>query len=807
MAKKKAEEEAKEKARLDAEALAKLNAEKDAAEKARLEAQALAKKKAEEEAKEKARLDAEALAKLNAEKDAAEKARLEAQALAKKKAEEEAKEKARLDAEALAKLNAEKDAAEKARLEAQALAKKKAEEEAKEKARLEAEALAKLNSEKNAAEKARLEAQALAKKKAEEEAKEKARLEAEALAKLNSEKNAAEKARLEAQALAKKKAEEEAKEKARLEAEALAKLNSEKNAAEKTRLEAQALAKKKAEEEAKEKARLEAEALAKLNSEKNTAEKARLEAEALAKKKAEEEAKRRANELASKEALAKTKRDRDKKYTSLITRANNQFIENDYTSAKNTYISALGIKPNEAFPKQRISTINDKLNKLAQEKRNSIESTDDYFNLDADLYGTEVDMAGDDGTFLLTKIEDNSDRRKYMELKRYIDSTVSNNKKSDLKDINFSQLTYQKFEELSYKISNKTGANGYGRSGSITSIGLYLNAYAEDMKNQNDAASKSSLANYEALSKLNDTYIDINTTLAKRNNGLGEAYQKYADNNAELMNVNSLNHLKTNLETFAEFEKFKDKLSEENRYKQIEARKNDGQYIEYNDLRYDKNKELVEKEKISQKFEIDYLESTVKILKENKEAGNKKISIQNAVYSEYAESVADINRELQRSSSIKTATTNKEIEKLQDKMVSQTKTDQNRVKKFSKDYSDLNDKLVAKDIEMVDVEKESQKKINEKITHVKDNLSVQKSDEIKDGLALLFPEGVTQKVYQKKNKYGEITSMTVRRVVVIGNKGNDYLYKKSKTGSYYFKNGKSISEITWDLETSGKIIQ
>ncbi|MDB4088876.1 hypothetical protein N9544_04540, partial [Flavobacteriales bacterium] len=523
-----------------------------------------------------------------------------------------------------------------------------------------------------------------------------------------------------------------------------------------------------------------------------------------AKRKAEDEAIRKANELASKEALEKTKREKEKRYSTLISKAENLFNENEYSQAKNTYASALKVKPNEVFPVQRIKAINEILNRIAQEKRSSIESTDDYFNIDADLYGTEVDMSGDDGTFLLTKIVDNSNRREYMKLTKYIDSVTTNNKKSNLRDIDFSQLTYQKFEELSDQIAKKRGPNDYGRYGNITSIGLYLNAYNEDQGSKNELVTKKLLANYDAIDKLNDKYIDTYSTLSKKYSGLGKEYQKYADNNAEMMNVNSLDHLKTNEEIFAELEEFKSKISQEHRQKQIKARENDYEYVEYSDLINDRNKKLADKESISQKFEIDYLESTVVILKEKQEAGSEKAASHNNEYEDYAEKVADVNNDLQKSSSIKTATTNKEIEELQDKIASEAKSDQERVRHTTEDYDVIIDKLAAKNEKLADANNKSQKRINEKLTDIEDNLSVQKSDGTKDELALLFPEGVTEKVYQKKNKYDEITSITVRRVVVVGNKGDDYLHKKSKTGDFYFKNGKSISETTWDLETSGK---
>ena len=118
--KRKAQREAKEKARK--ERLAKIKAEKEAKEKARKER--LAQQKAEREAKAKARK--ERLAKAKTEKEAKEKARREA--LAKAKAEKEAKIKAQQEAQA--KVKAEKEL--KAKADKQALTKQKEEQEAAE---------------------------------------------------------------------------------------------------------------------------------------------------------------------------------------------------------------------------------------------------------------------------------------------------------------------------------------------------------------------------------------------------------------------------------------------------------------------------------------------------------------------------------------------------------------------------------------------------------------------------------------------------------------------------------------------------
>ena len=48
----------------------------------------------------------------------------------------------------------------------------------------------------------------------------------------------------------------------------------------------------------------------------------------------------------------------DTKYQSAITKADGAFNSKDYASAKTAYSDALGIKPNEAYPKTKLTEIN-----------------------------------------------------------------------------------------------------------------------------------------------------------------------------------------------------------------------------------------------------------------------------------------------------------------------------------------------------------------------------------------------------------------------------------------------------------------
>lgn len=62
-------------------------------------------------------------------------------------------------------------------------------------------------------------------------------------------------------------------------------------------------------------------------------------------------------------------------------------------------------------------------------------------------------------------------------------------------------------------------------------------------------------------------------------------------------------------------------------------------------------------------------------------------------------------------------------------------------------------------------------------------------------LAQEYPEGVTEESYTEGNK------VIIRRVVVHGNKADEYSKVIAKWGTFYFKNGQSITEVMWKNET------
>ena len=83
------------------------------------------------------------------------------------------------------------------------------------------------------------------------------------------------------------------------------------------------------------------------------------------------------------------------------------------------------------------------------------------------------------------------------------------------------------------------------------------------------------------------------------------------------------------------------------------------------------------------------------------------------------------------------------------------------------------------------------------------NISItDNSDNNTQQLALDYPEGVTEKMFERKNSRGDVVEITIIRIVVRGNKGDEYRKVTSKWGLSYFKNGGVISEYIWDTESN-----
>jgi hypothetical protein len=83
----------------------------------------------------------------------------------------------------------------------------------------------------------------------------------------------------------------------------------------------------------------------------------------------------------------------------------------------------------------------------------------------------------------------------------------------------------------------------------------------------------------------------------------------------------------------------------------------------------------------------------------------------------------------------------------------------------------------------------------ERLAHIPMDHQRASSDYGLNKLASQYPQGVTEESITQGNK------VIIRRVVVDGNKADEYSKVIAKWGTFYFKNGQSISEQVWTVNT------
>ena len=90
----------------------------------------------------------------------------------------------------------------------------------------------------------------------------------------------------------------------------------------------------------------------------------------------------------------------------------------------------------------------------------------------------------------------------------------------------------------------------------------------------------------------------------------------------------------------------------------------------------------------------------------------------------------------------------------------------------------------------------------EEMDRVKNQSATMFADENKQKLATQYPEGITEKMFERRNGRGDVIEVTILRIIIKGVKGDEYKKVSAKWGTSYFKNGGIVSEYIWDTETN-----
>jgi len=117
------------------------------------------------------------------------------------------------------------------------------------------------------------------------------------------------------------------------------------------------------------------------------------------------------------------------------------------------------------------------------------------------------------------------------------------------------------------------------------------------------------------------------------------------------------------------------------------------------------------------------------------------------------------------------------------------------VGKYEDDLKDMGSDYYNKD-------KDSGMENAEEMDRVKNQSPTMFVDENQQKLATQYPEGITEKMFERRNGRGDVIEVTILRIVISGLKGDEYKKVSTKWGTNYFKNGGIISEYIWDTETN-----
>jgi hypothetical protein len=90
----------------------------------------------------------------------------------------------------------------------------------------------------------------------------------------------------------------------------------------------------------------------------------------------------------------------------------------------------------------------------------------------------------------------------------------------------------------------------------------------------------------------------------------------------------------------------------------------------------------------------------------------------------------------------------------------------------------------------------------EEMDRVKNQSVTMFVDENRQKLSTQYPEGITEKMFERRNGRGDVIEVTILRIIIKGVKGDEYKKVSAKWGTSYFKNGGIISEYIWDTETN-----
>ncbi len=431
----------------------------------------------------------------------------------------------------------------------------------------------------------------------------------------------------------------------------------------------------------------------------------------------------------------------DEQYNGLISKADKAFSEKSYSNSRNLYQSAFALKAEE-YPKNRIKEI------------------------DRILLSIERKAAEDEAAKLASIKTKKEWKSNTSDEERYIDEAETLREKSD--DDNYAEL-------LAYKAAVKKTNQEFAQKG-------------EDLRSENAGVIEAEQEQTDRFFRKGDEMHDRKVRVENKEQ---EDYKTWIRGRSE-------GQIMASRELYSELVAQQEEIGRQNTYKSDRYKDYSKELIAekeaYQNFTYKKNQEQ------DQKIKENYYQSQEQAAEQYRNFTDKETlrqaNINNVKY-EKEDKAAFIDRN----------------EGVQENKIRNSLNVDEKIIEYREQLSANDEKEVRESYEELSIENEMREVEAERWKNRSDIKRDQANEEARGtdysgkkdvneyaqgSLASQYQQGVTEETYEEGN------SKVVKRVVVDGNKADEYKMVVSKSGTYYFKNGYSITKTTWKIDTETK---
>ena len=552
----------------------------------------------------------------------------------------------------------------------------------------------------------------------------------------------------------------------------------------------------------------------------------------------------------------------NRKYQAFIEKGDDGFDAEQYKKALENYRSALDLKPNESYPQKRIEEINRLMNKKVEpvtivEEKPKPTNLGDIPKYNFEQYGEEVsDLQESDADNILQQSKINEENRKDMASDNMKEELFEKESKKSLSDADFSDKTNEEIEKYKEQLTDEQQSLDEKSKEHIPEVEKYKEEHANKSYEKEEQSkeitfdvnrakeeykSERTQATISLEERSREHVPEIETYVNERENATFESTIENKDRTNAVYEATTEYNSEREVATIDLDNKQKERIPDVETYINEKAnsdfeKEKEAEDFTYNN--YDNKEQLINRfEEINQKADIPRQEVVEEVdaykkeltferFEKNKDAQESTYEVmygsENFVAKQERETQALDEAQKERIPNVENfketearkqlSESEQAIEKTLEVEVATEALTQKREQE-QEEIQEVNAEIVEK-VESYKNKKENQdiatteESINRVDSRVDDfeQIKVQKptkfTDEMRNYLASQFPEGVTEKTFQRKDKNGDVYEVTTVRIVVHGNKGDEYKKVATRWATTYFKNGVAISAQVWDTETN-----